>query len=230
MMNIFEELLDNFKHALNINHTHGGMGTKNLNQMMWAKQAAEREEWLMNNKEYISAQQLLNDSFQLAINIYKSGYRPDYIVGIWRGGAPVGIAIQELLAYVGVDTDHICIRTSSYDGIASRGKEIRVHGLGYIVKNVNADDSLLIVDDVYDTGLSIQQVIKKINTYCRRNTPDIKIATPYFKPLNNQTDTKPDYYLYETANWLVFPHELVGLSVDEIIKNKTPGVNINFSK
>jgi len=177
----------------------------------------------MTEKKYISAQQLLNDSFQLALNIFESGYKPDYIVGIWRGGAPVGIAIQELLEYFGIQTDHICIRTSSYTGIENRNKKIRVHGLEYIVKNINAEDSLLIVDDVYDTGLSIQEVIRKISAYCRKNTPDIKIAVPYFKPANNETDLKPHYYLYETDKWLVFPHELNGLTLDEIIKNK-PGI------
>ena len=184
----------------------------------------------MNNKQYISAQQLLNDSFQLAINIYKSGFIPNYIVGIWRGGAPVGIAIQELLEYVGIQTDHICIRTSSYDGIASRSKDIHVHGLEYIVKNVNADDLLLIVDDVFDTGLSIQKVITKLKEKCRRNIPQIQIATPYFKPANNKTSIIPDYYLHETSKWLVFPHELVGLTLAEIVENKSPAVSMNLSK
>ena len=184
----------------------------------------------MIEKQYINAQELLNDSFQLAINIYKSGYRPDYIVGIWRGGAPVGIAIQELLEYIGIPTDHICIRTYSYNGIESRNKEVRVHGLSYLIKNVNADDSLLIVDDVFDTGLSIQKVIEKLKERCRLNTPDIKIATPYFKPDNNVTGVIPDYYLHETSKWLVFPHELVGLSLDEIIKNKSYECLNIFSK
>ena len=44
------------------------------------------------NKVFISAQDLLEDSFKLALKVYESGFRPDYIVGVWRGGAPVGIA------------------------------------------------------------------------------------------------------------------------------------------
>ena len=51
-------------------------------------------------------------------------------------------------------------------------------------------------------------------------TAEIKIATPYFKPTKNKTDRKPDYYLHETDEWLVFPHELDGLTIDEIKKNK----------
>ena len=59
------------------------------------------------DKVYINAQDLLEDSFQLATNIYDSGFRPHFIVGIWRGGTPVGIAVQEFLEYKGVETDHI---------------------------------------------------------------------------------------------------------------------------
>ena len=49
---------------------------------------------------------------------------------------------------------------------------------------------------------------------------EIKVATTFFKPSQNKTDRKPDYFLHETDKWLVFPHELEGLSSDEIIKNK----------
>jgi len=64
-------------------------------------------------KLFISAESLLRDSFELAMRIYRSGYRPSFLVGIWRGGAPVGIAVQEVLEYHGVQTDHIAIRTSA---------------------------------------------------------------------------------------------------------------------
>ena len=58
----------------------------------------------------------------------------------------------------------------------------------------------------------------------------MKIATLYYKPDNNLTLMEPDYYLYETSKWLVFPHELVGLSLDEIIKNKSHECINVFSK
>ena len=48
---------------------------------------------------------------------------------------------------------------------------------------------------------------------CPRN---VRIATPWYKPNNNQTSLKPDYYLHETDKWIVFPHELAGLSMQEI--------------
>ena len=46
------------------------------------------------------------------------------------------------------------------------------------------------------------------------------LATPYFKPTKNKTNREPDFYLHETDQWLVFPHELDGLTIDEIKKNK----------
>jgi len=173
------------------------------------------------NKKYINAQDLLEDSFQLASNIYKSGFRPHFIVGIWRGGTPVGIAVQEFLEYKGVETDHIAIRTSSYLGIDKQSKEIRVHGLHYIIENVNAHDSLLIVDDVFDSGRSIKAVLDELLEKTRKNMPEtVKIACPWYKPTRNATDIEPDYYIHDTDDWLVFPHEVNGLTPEEIEEGK----------
>ncbi len=175
----------------------------------------------MVEKKFIGAQELLEDSIRLGIQVYKSGFRPNFIVGIWRGGTPVGIAVQELLDFFGVRTDHIAIRTSSYTGINERSKEIQVHGLGYIERNISSEDSLLIVDDVYDSGLSIQAVVDTLKLRSRKNTPhDIRIATVFYKPKNNRTQHAPDFFVHETDRWLVFPHELDGLAAEEIKRFK----------
>lgn len=172
-------------------------------------------------KHYINADELLLDSFKLAEQIYSSGFRPHFIVGVWRGGAPIGIAVQEYLDYMGVDTDHIAIRSSSYYGIDKRHKEIKIHGLDYVVNNVEADEDLLIVDDVFDSGGSIRAVINEIRTRARRNAPlNIKIACPWFKPNRNTTDFQPDFFVHTSEKWLVFPHELKGLSPEDILEGK----------
>jgi hypoxanthine phosphoribosyltransferase len=172
---------------------------------------------------YITADELLADSFRLGLKIIDSGYRPTHIVGIWRGGTPVGIAVQELLDFCGVKTDHIAIRTSHYTGIAAAAAKVQVHGLNYIVKHVNSEDSVLIVDDVYDSGRSIQQVIRDIREECRKNTPEIRIATIFRKPASCVPAGVPHYFLHDTDRWLVFPHELAGLPVEEILAHK-PGI------
>jgi hypoxanthine phosphoribosyltransferase len=179
------------------------------------------------DKVFISAQQLLEDSFRLAHSIYSDGFHPDFIVGIWRGGTPVGIAVQEYFEFKRIKTDHIAVRTSSYYGIDKQSKEIRVHGLHYLVENIDADDSLLIVDDVFDSGRSVDALIRTIRELSRKNTPgDIRVACPWYKPTKNAVDFEPDYYLHESADWLVFPHELDGLEVDEIRNGKRDLANI----
>jgi hypoxanthine phosphoribosyltransferase len=174
-----------------------------------------------DQKIYISAQQLLEDSLELGRQILDSDFRPNFIVGVWRGGTPVGIMVQELLDFYGIETDHISIRTSSYSGMNKRENKVRVHGLSYLISSMNAEDSLLIVDDVYDTGLSIKAIKKKLRDKSRKNLPhDIRVATAYFKPGKNKTELKPDFYAHRTDEWLVFPHEIEGLSYAEIAANK----------
>jgi hypothetical protein len=174
------------------------------------------------SKRYITAAELLRDSFRLAAQVYEDGFRPQFIVGIWRGGAPIGIAVQEYFDFKKVQTDHIAVRTSSYYGINKQHKEIKVHGLHYLIENANADDSLLIVDDVFDSGRSIDALMKEVSKLSRKNMPsDIRIACPWYKPSNKAVTMTPDYFVTQTDEWLVFPHELSGLTPDEIKEGKT---------
>lgn len=172
------------------------------------------------NKTYISAAALLTDSYELGLNIYESGYRPDFVVGIWRGGSPIGIAVHEILSYLGVEADHFAIRTSSYSHIGFQDDTIQVYGLDYLEQKLHADHQLLLVDDVFDSGRSLLKVSEEISIRCGSNTPHIKIATPYFKPRNNKTHLHPDFYLHTSDDWLVFPHELMGLNIEEAITHK----------
>lgn len=173
-------------------------------------------------KVYITAQNLLESSFKLAHQIYEDGFRPNFIIGIWRGGSPIGIAVQEYFVYRGVTTDHISVRTSSYTGINEQSRDIRVHGLHYLIDNANSEDSLLIVDDVFDSGRSVDALIKQIKKQSRLNTPaDIRVACTWYKPSKRAVDFKPDYYSHESDEWLVFPHELHGLTRQEIAEGKS---------
>ncbi len=170
------------------------------------------------DKTVLSAQDLLEDSFRLGIQVLESGFEPTLIVAIWRGGTPVGMAVQEVLEYCGVQSDHIAIRTSSYLGVDERGA-VAVHGLNYIIKKICREDRVLIVDDVFDTGNTIKAVIEEIHSRARGNTPaDIRVAVPWFKPSRNETDMVPDFFLRETAEWLVFPHELDALTPEEMLE------------
>jgi uncharacterized protein len=178
------------------------------------------------DKLFISADSLLRDSMELARLIVRSGFRPTFLVGMWRGGAPIGIAVQEVLEYHKILTDHIAIRTSSYTGIDNQSKTVRVHAVDYLVSRLSAEDELLLVDDVFDSGRSLEAVIATLRRRCRRNLPDsIRIATVYYKPARNRSALSPDYYLHATDSWLVFPHEIQGLTREEILEHKPVGEN-----
>ncbi|MEM6988740.1 MAG: phosphoribosyltransferase family protein, partial [Pseudomonadota bacterium] len=102
-------------------------------------------------------------------------------------------------------------------GIDKTDKTVRVHGLDYIIKNINSEDGLLIVDDVFDPGRSIMAIIDTLKRKARKNTPtDIRVATAYYKPARNSSPRIPDYYVHETEDWLVFPHEMSGLTRAEV--------------
>jgi hypoxanthine phosphoribosyltransferase len=175
----------------------------------------------MTDKFFIDAQSLLQDSFRLAHQVYESGFRPDFIIGIWRGGAPIGIAVQEYFEYRQIATDHIAVRTSSYYGIGQQSREIKVHGLHYLIENANAENSLLIVDDIFDSGRSVEALIAQIQQQMRKNAPqNIKVACPWYKPENNKTAITPDYFVRETSEWIVFPHELTSIDKAELLAGK----------
>ena len=173
------------------------------------------------NRKIIAANDLLLDSFQLAANIVDAGFQPDFLVGLWRGGSAVGIAVQEGLDHFGISTDHIGIRTSyrgldSYSQMVDKAESIRVHGLQYLLEDLSAEHSLLIIDDVYSTGSSVNAVIQQLTRKTRRNLPhDIRIGTVWYRP-SGRTVRKPDYFVHQTDEWLILPYELSGMSIDEL--------------
>ena len=179
------------------------------------------------NKVYLTAQSLLEDSFKLAHQILESGFKPTFIIAVWRGGAPIGIAVQEYLHFHGIHADNIAIRTSSYSGIDNQSREVKVLGLEYLVKNFQHHDRLLIVDDVFDTGRSVEAIIDELKSKTRLNAPnDIRIAVPYYKPSRNQIGIEPDYVVHETTDWLKYPHSLEGLSEAEMAEKRPEIYNI----
>lgn len=174
-------------------------------------------------KTFISAEDLLQDSFELALRIHESDFHPSFILGVWRGGAPVGIAVQEVLETLDCPTNHFAIRTASYGSRTSSFDRdetlptVQVMGLQHVVELMNEEDRLLIIDDIFDSGRSVDAIIREVRARCRKNTPqDIRVATIYYKPKRNLTDRTPDFYVHETDEWTVFPHELRGCSEEEL--------------
>ena len=113
----------------------------------------------------------------------------------------------------------------NYQDMINSDREIKVQGLQYLLENLNYDDKLLIVGDVFSSGLSINGVINRLSQRTKRNMPhDYRIAVPWFKPERNCTSRGPDFFINTTDEWLVLPYEMTGLSRDEIRLNK-PGLS-----
>lgn len=179
----------------------------------------------MTSKIFISANELLDDAFELGNQVLDSGFRPDLVIGLWRGGSTVAIAIHELLSWSGIVVDHIPVRTQLYTGLDQRNSNVEIVGLEYIATRTDQFNRLLLVDDVFDTGTTMLSLAETLyGLYKQSEPPELRIATPWYKPQRNKTDQSPHYYLRTTDAWLVFPHELCGIDRGELLSHK-PGID-----
>ena len=164
-------------------------------------------------KQYINATDYLHDTWRLAAAIRKSGWRPDFLMGLWRGGAPVAVAVHEFLKVTGWDLQHIPLKCSSYTGIGeNEGEVVFTHG-DIVFGMFRAGDRVLVVDDVFDTGKTAAAVKAKMDAL----GVEMRLACVYWKPEKNITTLRPDYFVTDVGSeWIVFPHEIEGLSPAEI--------------
>jgi hypoxanthine phosphoribosyltransferase len=162
-------------------------------------------------KEFIDPRQLVRDSFALARMIYDSGFRPDVLLVLWRGGTPVGIVVHEFFQYKGVQTYHAAVKAESYIGIDKR-IEPRIEQLEGVIDRLNRESKVLVIDDIFDSGCTLKKVCELLASRTRL----VKTATLYYKIRPRDNGFVPDYHLRKTANWVVFPHEIVDLTLDEI--------------
>lgn len=172
-------------------------------------------------KLYIDARTLLINSVKLARLVWADEFRPSCLVSIWRGGTPPGIAIQEFFRVCGHKPHHTVIRAQSYEG-TRRGKGgVEINGLGDVIATIKPDDRLLIIDDVFDTGHTMVAILEGIMAGVGPKAPECRVATVYYKPKNNETALEPNYYTVADSRWIVFPHEIMGLTDDELRRRRT---------
>lgn len=166
-------------------------------------------------KHFISPNELRSLSWQLASQVTT---RPDFIVALWRGGATIGCYVHEFLMrqHPNHKFDHIAIRTSRYTGVDTAEEHVQVDGLEYIFKKALTGHRILIIDDVWDAGTTIAAVVNKLSTL----KVSIQVGVIFFKHTRNKMITQPDYYVSTSDRWLVFPHELEGLTEEEIHNNQ----------
>ena len=164
-------------------------------------------------KRYLSADECLRDAWRLAAAVRGSGWRPDWLVGLWRGGTPAAIAVHEFFKASGWDVRHLPLKCWSYTGIGESSDTVRFLFGDEVFGMFRPGDKVLFVDDVFDTGGTAVAVVER----SRRIGIDGKYACLYWKRPQNRTALAPDFYVADTGgDWLVFPHEFEGLSADEV--------------
>ncbi len=145
------------------------------------------------------------DVFSLSLNLAKtiaeSGYVPDVVVGILRGGYIVGRIISDALA-----RPIAAVEVKFYKGIGARGTK------PIITQPIMADmagKKVLIVDDVVESGRTLEVVTELCSI---RGASAVRTAALYVKPWAMMN---PDYYAAKVEEWVVFPWE-VGETLREL--------------
>ena len=117
-------------------------------------------------------------------------YNPDCLVPIARGGLTIGHFLAESLEI----RDVVVINTKSYDKDKKLDK-VKV----FNIPNLSGFKKIVIVDDISDSGDTLEEVIKVIKTIY----PDIeiKIATIFYKPTSKVI---PDFKLKVAKDWIIF--------------------------
>jgi hypoxanthine phosphoribosyltransferase len=145
--------------------------------------------------------QIYDMLLDLADRIRKDGFKPDIIVGVSRGGWLPARVLSDLLSNPNLAN----VRAEFYLGVAETKCE---PSLTQPISVAVAGKTVLIVDEVVDTGKSLKLVKEHI---IEEGAVEARTATVYCKPWSNG---KPDYYSKKTENWIVFPWE-----VKETIRN-----------
>lgn len=175
-------------------------------------------------KRYLSADTFQRDCIRLAKKVFNdSEWHPDLLLALWRGGAQPGVIMSEVFAFLGRPVAHSIIKCSSYAGIGERTNKVVFQNAEELLEAIPPDAKVLVVDDVFDSGKTAEAV------KLRLKKADVRIATVYWKPTERKVDFLPDYTVQELNEWIVFPHELDGLTKEELYTKDPEIADILFN-
>jgi hypoxanthine phosphoribosyltransferase len=178
-------------------------------------------------KEFISHDTVRNNALKLAVRIYADGFVPDVIYVLLRGGAYIGNVISEYFKFVRKDKPvyYAAVVAHSYTDVG-KAERIAVDGWTYAPEYLRSGDKILLVDDIFDSGRTLNHLTSII---MEKGVPrgDIKIAVhdyKYFYDLETRLPVQPDYWcrrhdlsVNDEARWIHYlSHELSGLSNAEL--------------
>ncbi|HTX73563.1 MAG TPA: phosphoribosyltransferase [Rectinemataceae bacterium] len=185
-------------------------------------------------KEFLPYNTVRNNAIRMAAQIHRDGFVPDVIYVSLRGGAYIGNVISEYFKMVRKDSRPVfyaAVVARSYEAVNER-EQVRVDGWTYSPEYLRHGDRVLLVDDIYDSGRTVNYLTEVILS---KGLPraDVKIAVHDYKICSyrpEQLPIRPDYWcrkhLVDSVDdeiWIHYmSHELVGLSDDELEQHYYP--------
>jgi hypoxanthine phosphoribosyltransferase len=179
-------------------------------------------------KEFLSYDVVRNNALKLAHRIYHDEFIPDVIYVSLRGGAYLGNVISEYFKVVrrgARPVYYAAVVARSYTDVR-QSERIMVEGWTYAPEHLRIGDRVLLVDDIFDSGRTINHLAAII---LEKGIPrrDLKVAVhdyKYFYDKADQLPIQPDYWcrkhelsLQDEDRWIHYmSHELVGLSGEEL--------------
>jgi hypoxanthine phosphoribosyltransferase len=181
-------------------------------------------------KEFLSYDTVRNNALKMAHRMYSDGYIPDVIYVSLRGGVYLGNVISEYFKAVRKDRPvyYAAVVARSYTGV-QESEEVKVEGWTYSPESLRTGDTVLLVDDIFDSGRTINHLAKII---MEKGIPrrDLIVAVhdyKYFENLPERLAVQPDYWCRKHVlkegdenMWIHYSsHELIGLSHEELEKH-----------
>lgn len=180
------------------------------------------------NKEFLPYDTVRNNALKLAHRIHSDGFNPDVIYVSLRGGAYLGNVISEyfkILRSRDRPVYYAAVVARSYTDVRKQ-ERVMVDGWTYPPEHLRTGDKILLVDDIFDTGRTINRLAEII---LEKGIPrsDLKVAVhdyKYFHDKEEQLPIQPDYWcrmhdlsVKDDDCWIHYmSHELVGLSDKEL--------------
>tara|TARA_Y100001970_G_C14141705_1_gene807497 strand:+ start:217 stop:744 length:528 start_codon:yes stop_codon:yes gene_type:complete len=175
----------------------------------------------VSEKLIISFEEYLDTVEKLAVEIHKN-FKPTVLVGIMRGAAPI---IDILSRIMKLPTAYVVIQSYSGDGMEDKqGQLIFARDISSIA-NEKDFKNVLLVDDLSDTGLTLNKSIEWLKNYdpIKNYIKDVKTACLWKKKSSTFT---PDYCPIRLNNdpWIVQPTEhYEEVNIDEILNKQKKG-------
>ena len=179
-------------------------------------------------KEFLPYDKVRNNALKLAHKIYNERFIPDVIYVSLRGGAYMANVISEYFKIARKGERPVlysAVVARSYSDIRQHDR-VMVDGWTYSPEHLRHGDKILLVDDIFDSGKTINYLVEVL---LEKGIPrsDIKVAVhdyKYFTYQEEQLPIQPDYFCRkftitkpEEDRWIHYmSHELIGLSQQEL--------------